>query len=551
MARCVPGIKIAVAAWALAAIYGFSAHAGERLDSQDNIVLGIGYDSLRGKVKSAVCIRFAKGTASGQIVEHRFRQVNDKETLSRALDLSVSAKISGIMGSADARYRYVESVETSSEMLNIAARTIVTNGAEFVAPTEQTVVLSGESGKDPVRSGTPASLEAVISTPATSGSIALTEAAAELLKKEGVLAFRQRCGDSFVSVIYGGAELNGQLTFHTTSREEMKQISASVTGSFLGASGSASRDETIKRFSEQKKLSITYYQMGGAGTPVALTSDEFLGLVRNLANTAKIAPRNSAMVVSSYRELADWHEKVPIASYEQTESLLRSYYRLNDALKQLSNALAEPNSYVRFGGISTDMFKSKYDDSLSRLRKMEATISCLYKLQLPADCPKNTRPWDSTDYEILAFLPIRKSSFDSDSRLSELLVESEKLNASVEAAAEKLRRFQNAPFCLNDAKSASDSLRKTVARRKIIDSQLGELFKTRATDVVDAMMLQNVIRKSDQLCIEDSADNGCLTQVERDRVRRELASLATAPSDSDQLPSLIAAQATLFRNPCP
>jgi len=76
--------------------------------------------------------------------------------------------------------------------------------------------------------------------------IRLTPFAQDLIDRD-INDFRDSCGDSFVDVIFRGAEAFGTLSFHTVDASERRKIDAAVDAKGVGWSASAGLKDEIKR----------------------------------------------------------------------------------------------------------------------------------------------------------------------------------------------------------------------------------------------------------------------------------------------------------------
>ena len=76
--------------------------------------------------------------------------------------------------------------------------------------------------------------------------------------------FFKTCGDSFVSVIHDGAEIIARLQVDAHSIDEKRTLSASLEGSYAGASLSVQASDTPQTLQTNKKLTRKSYFGNGA-----------------------------------------------------------------------------------------------------------------------------------------------------------------------------------------------------------------------------------------------------------------------------------------------
>ncbi|WP_162914537.1 hypothetical protein [Desertibaculum subflavum] len=205
---------------------------------RDVATLGRAFDSVTGEfVGTGGCLTdFTAGAGGGPETTIRLVEVTDQYSLMNALDIDVSAqgKVFGV--GASGKGKFVTSVKVTQNRQSFALYARADRTGETLVP---------EKGKSFVN---------------------LTDQALGFLKT-GEDEFRERCGDSFVSAIYVGAEAFGLLSFNEQSRDKRREIAVSMKASGVGWSAAASADSKYEEYRKSGRTEIVYNQKGGSDVP--------------------------------------------------------------------------------------------------------------------------------------------------------------------------------------------------------------------------------------------------------------------------------------------
>lgn len=298
------------------------------------VVLGQGWDSRLNRPTPGVCIDFQKEIVPGHDTTTRFEKVASRTELLKEMKLSLKAGYSGSF-SASAAVNFAKSSSFESDQQKLLARVAIRTGSEFAAPYER--VTHADSYNAYVSDLRRAQLDAltgsvsnsvsnneVVSSPqlgdklpstkifSPSAPVSNVETNVELIpisvnrkfnkylhpenqygenlsaaerKKinDGRKTFRRLCGDSFISHIERGAELNALLDFSAVSQEERESLSIKFSAGGFGASASGSRtvSESLKEKFENIKVDVL--QTGGALAPTPTSIEQFLSTVQSFA----------------------------------------------------------------------------------------------------------------------------------------------------------------------------------------------------------------------------------------------------------------------------
>lgn len=198
------------------------------LDRGEDVALGGRFDTLTGEIiGSTSCLRGGKPIDRGsRSSDMRLVEVTDTYSQMKALDIDVSVQGSylGASGNAKAKFVQEQSFSQSSQNFLVYAsaqrqpRNLEPDGAVLFELTDVALDKIGDSND--------------------------------------YNAFREICGDAFISSIYEGVELFGMLTFENQTQAQKKETSGSMGASYGGWSASASAEQKINSASERGSLTI-------------------------------------------------------------------------------------------------------------------------------------------------------------------------------------------------------------------------------------------------------------------------------------------------------
>lgn len=169
----------------------------------------------------------------------------------------------------------------------------------------------------------------------------------ETLAASNLPAFRRKCGDFFVMAIKEGAEISGFVSITTSSREEQTKISAEVSGSGFGFSGTGKFNDRMKQAEQNSQLILKYAQSGGKDTKVATDREQMIKNVQDLTKFASSAPYSYQIVIASYDELYNWPQEndyhVPLGPFKE---LAREYGKWATLRDDIDTIINNPNNYL-------------------------------------------------------------------------------------------------------------------------------------------------------------------------------------------------------------
>lgn len=337
--------------------------------STNPVRLGAGWRLKAAQGVRKECIDFK--TASNTYTDRRlsFTAVHDNESLAKALNVSVSGKISVMTGggfSGSASFAHDTRFSATSTYIGVLAE--VWTSPKFVAPVDGTKPkiqnLLEQITSLPKR-------EAIDMSLFYSGkSVKIKPDLIELVKND-YQEFVRRCGDSFVAVIHSGAKLNGVFSFRETTKEERQKIHAEFQGSGATWSINARADSSLNAFKKNNRLNINFEQLGGNEGSLPLTKEGFLKAIRDLPNAAISAPRPFLMVVQRYDTLPDWPRPTIPKPLSNQEIVANTYWRLRSLLSYTDEALNNPGWLLKFD-TTRQSVHNLYDEILTKLQTLRA-----------------------------------------------------------------------------------------------------------------------------------------------------------------------------------
>jgi hypothetical protein len=224
------------------------------VDPQSTLDLGKGLDTLSGAVKGDCVVRTEPESvfaSNGKAIRMTIEKIESSQDLFEKLDFSAEANY-GNMVSGKAKY----------------AKSIKVNDYSIYVMGKVNVQLMTQAMRD----------------------IQLKSDAYELAG-ESFPRFLERCGNEFVSARTMGGELFVVLEIVTKSKEEKREIEASIKGSYGVFGGSASFSQSLENVIRNGQTKFTLYQDGGVYTSANLTADELLRKIIDFPTT--VSPEHS------------------------------------------------------------------------------------------------------------------------------------------------------------------------------------------------------------------------------------------------------------------
>jgi hypothetical protein len=454
--------------------------------------IGNGWNSLTDKKSSAVCVRFEQKTDNGQDTREDLTSITDQYSLMNEMHVSAEAEIKALGATASTKVEFATKTKINNEYSNFVVRAVVENGAHFIIPEKDT------------------------------GIIGLTPMALKLAQTDPI-RFQQVCGDTFVSSLHGGAELDAVITFTTRSQEDHESLETSFSGSGWGVEAKAAVGSTVETLRKNGQMKIAYMQSGGAGDPIPTDQDKLNDLISNLPKSAANNPKYFQFGLTRYDSLPDWPGNSSGWNETAYQDIGSQYFKLNTLYIQSALILANQNNYifgdkpVANGAITVAQFK-KVSDQLLGLTKdiKERAQKCFASNGKDCNLPPNDR---ISDYTFRARMPVAHGS--------QIELDLKKAQADIDAATAVVNSVEaeiNAvPYCaasIDFPLPPCPALKlkfvvavnsKILATAKL--TQLQTTYPARLKAAIARTWLESV---NASRCIRDVLDSGCISNAQLD-----------------------------------
>ncbi|MDJ0759626.1 MAG: hypothetical protein QNJ19_09505 [Woeseiaceae bacterium] len=319
------------------------------------VSLGWGFSKSNNEPIPTICVEFVEGREPAQTKYMTMSEVSDSYELMQSLGMSAEASVKTMGYKAKGKAAYAKSVNITGFSSNFVLNAVVENGVVFAAPKPaRSAVESGASGP---RGG-------------MSGQIRLTPEAARLANTPA--RFVERCGDSFVSAIYGGAKITAVLSIQQSSHSEQEKLSASMSGSGWGARFEGKVNAQSTSDSASNRMDLSMFQTGGSGDSIPVSKEQLLAKMDVLATEAMVAPKDFHIALTPYEVLFNWPDKEiphPASEFDELASFWGAYNTLYDEIQAVLDA---PDTFSLIGVDDNNCVSlSITDEDAKRAKLME------------------------------------------------------------------------------------------------------------------------------------------------------------------------------------
>ncbi len=331
--------------------------------------LGWGWDSEQGVPKPSVCIEFSIANDKGQTKRLSVSEVSDSYEVMKSMGLSAAASVKTIGYQASGKASFAKDTKVSGYSSNFVMRASVDNGVRYAAPIGENIRASDSNENGELR--------------ADSGAIRLTTQALKLAQRKDLNAFTNVCGDSFVSALYGGAELTGVISIKTNSRQESQKASASFSGSGWGVDVNGKATSSAFSDFKSEQMSLSFFQTGGSRDKIPASKEDFLDKLDTLSAEAEDAPKFYRVSLLPYTALENWPEKEIFVATAELDQLAGYWGDYDTLYTELDEVLQNPEQFCTLTGCPKDKKLSKDDIEFYKELQDEVQI-VLRKLMLAA-----------------------------------------------------------------------------------------------------------------------------------------------------------------------
>ncbi len=479
------------------------------------VALGWGWNRGDSEPVPTICVEFVPGEEPAQTRYMTMQEVSDNYTLMKSLGVSAEASVKAIGYEASGKAAFAKSMDMSSERSTFILNAVVQNGVRYTAPVPDDSVSVGEAqaaGYQPPVNERGGSRGAVRLTP---------EALALAKKRDGLEAFKHRCGSAFVSAIYGGAKLTAALSIAADSLEEKESLSADLSGGGWGARFESKLNENKTTGSRSERMDLSLFMTGGKGDTIPATQKDLTDKLQTLSLDAYVAPKDFQIAITPYEILSNWPGRIlpdKQTEFEELASYWGSYNTLYDEMQQ---ALDNPQDYV---AVSRDANGCLVVPSCSVQR--EALSASQQTLKLMTERRVEIPGWEPI------FKQIEKPLVEARDKAKASLAQCEKDNSLITEIATdspmqtlkraqdevlvKLRRMQEEARICSDRSDVCDFSPDNYRSPYAFRIQLPMPAKASLIRLEELTDL-HVGRTAKQRCSISSTDPGCLTNRQIDQ----------------------------------
>ena len=450
----------------------------------EGVPLGNGWDSRRSEKTSSSCIEFTDTTDTASSKTLDLREITDKSSLMKTLDVSAEVQVKAIGGGGgSAKTKFATSSNVNVEQSNFTVHAVVANGAHYASPGKDTPVQL----KDNYRR----------------------------LAKDNLREFLRQCGDSFVSARHGGAELSGLITFLVYSKEDKTSVSASMTTSGWGVlESNVAVNQTMTRYTASQELQMSYFEAGGSGDPIPTNQAELIKKISDLPGLAKSDPKFFTITIRRYEDLPNWPGATRGWAFAGYPAIADQEGKLMSLWQSVTAMQAHPDKYILGGGVGIEDL-GKIEGSLNAsIKRLDADAKRCFDSS-GADCVID--PQDQTsDYEYRIRLPVRKASFAADVELTNTQNILEQKRQLLAAAVANATRLMNSPLAMGGPPPADPDafLRQATGNdRNAFDQAtavVSDLESRYPEALREAILNQWIITPRNARCLEDFTSRYCI-----------------------------------------
>jgi hypothetical protein len=285
---------------------------------ETGVDLGWGWRGTQGEAVPTRCVEFGPAQAAGQTVSLEFSEVQDSYELAKSLDMSSAATVKGVgyKVSGEAKFAKNTRVKTSETTFVIEAE--VLNPAAYASP--------------------PPDMDSVRLT---------TQAVALARRNDGLAAFKQVCGDGYVSALTTGAKFIAVVAVKTRSVQERESLRAKIEGGGWGVKVNAAMNSESSSARDSMQRRISVHQSGGAPAEIPMEPEEIVAHAKNLAMLADAGGKLFRLAVTPYQNLSNWPAGKDLQENSMEFDQLADLWGAYSAIyAEIDAALARPADYA-------------------------------------------------------------------------------------------------------------------------------------------------------------------------------------------------------------
>lgn len=299
--------------------------SSEEVYPREAALLGQGWHRGMGRKMQSKCVYGLSKPVTGASSYVRFYDTYDRETMQRALNVSIKGSYGAASGSA----KFSRETSFDKSKRNILAVASVDKGGE------QLVALGSDPGD----------ITATTVVEFTPRSWALLSDRTKT-PSQRVTNFQHECGDSFVSTIRMGGKLSVMFSAEQSLESLKESFSAEASGGSGAFSASGSVSGELKKSLEQKSTRNISMQEGGF-LNVALDADAVLKKITEFPTFAKDLSVPYALILVPYQSLPTWPKELLAVGMSDWDLDVYTGHaqRLKELAQLYADAAVQPTRY--------------------------------------------------------------------------------------------------------------------------------------------------------------------------------------------------------------
>lgn len=285
---------------------------------ETGVDLGWGWRGTQGEAVPTRCVEFGAAQAAGQTVSLEFSEVQDSYELAKSLDMSSSATVKGVGYEVSGEAKFAKNTRVRTSETTFVIEADVLNPAAYAGP------------------------------PPDMDSVRLTTAAVALARRnDGLAAFKQVCGDGYVSALTTGAKFIAVVAVKTRSMQEREALQAKIEGGGWGVKVNAAMNSESSSAKDSMQRRISVHQSGGAPAEIPMEPEEIVAHAKNLAMLADAGGKLFRLAVTPYQNLSNWPAGKDLQENSMEFDQLADLWGAYSAIyAEIDAALARPADYA-------------------------------------------------------------------------------------------------------------------------------------------------------------------------------------------------------------
>ena len=285
---------------------------------ETGVDLGWGWRGAQGEAVPTRCVEFGPTKASGQTVSLEFSEVQDSYELANSLGMSSAATVKGVGYKVSGEAKFAKSTR--------------------VKTSETTFVIEAEVLNPAAYAGPPPEMDSVRLT---------TQAVALARRNDGLAAFKQVCGDGYVSALTTGAKFIAVVAVKTRSVQERESLRAKIEGGGWGVKVNAAMNSESSSARDSMQRRISVHQSGGAPADIPMEPEEIVAHAKQLARLADAGGKLFRLAVTPYQNLSNWPAGKDLRENSMEFDQLADLWGAYSAIyAEIDAALARPADYA-------------------------------------------------------------------------------------------------------------------------------------------------------------------------------------------------------------